>query len=846
MKNKLSFTAFIPKNISVFFWLVLALLAYIVILYIPVFNNLLTNWDDDLYILENPYLKSLSFQNLKHIFNAFYVGNYHPLTLLSLAVDYQIGGTKPWPYHLTNLLLHLCNTVLVYVFVKSLLQKLSSSVNYSVIALITAGLFGIHTFQVESVAWVSERKNLLYTFFFLASLIMYLKYIDGKSSRAYIFSLVLFLLSLLSKGMAVPLSVCIIVIDYVVGRNLLSGKVMLEKLPYIALSLMFGFVAILAQHSADAISVAHDFTWIDRIAVASYGFVQYLVKLCFPYHLSAFYPYPSKTGPLLPYHFYECIVLVIALLFIVWRYFRQNKVILFGVLFFIVNISIVIQLLPVGDSIMSDRYVYVPSIGFFVIIAYLCAMLWRKNAAFRNGMFTMLILYSALVGMKTFMRVGVWHDSSALWTDAIKNYPENNDRAFLSLGIISYEKGLYPEALMYDNQVLQMHFQNPKPYSKAYLNMGLVKRAMKDRHGAMDDYNKSLACYLSYEGYYNRALLKIEFGDLDSAMVDLDKASQIDPFNKDAYTNKGAIFYQKGNYTEASRNFNRVLQLDPENSNAYLMTGSIKLHSNDMQGALDSYNAALSFAQTYNGYVIRAALKMTLKDYEGALTDLDKALQIDSTHSEIFNNRGICFYEKGDYINALRNYNRTLQMNPHDCKVYLGRGQTKRAMADMPGAMSDFNTALSLNPSYDGYLNRASLKFVMKDFEGALNDLEKATQDSVGYEAYFDKGFINLNIGKMRDAIKAFNKAIEINKTDFDAYLKRGIAKYNLKDYPGTLSDLDHSIQLKPVADAYYYRGMIKILVKQKPEGCEDLKKSASMGSKQAEDEIQKNCKTAF
>ncbi len=702
------------------------LLLLVAFLYSPIFKNLFTNWDE-IYILNNPYLNNLSFGNLKSFFTTFYSGNYHPLTLISLAIDYKLGGIHPWSYQLTNFLLHLCNTLLVYVFVKLLLQKFSSPfINIWIIALITAVLFGIHTFHVESVAWISERKNVLYAFFFLLSLIAYLKYLNHKSYSIYILSLALFILSLLSKGMAVPLSLCIIVIDYFAGRNLLSRKVILEKIPYIVLSLIFGFIAIRAQHSIDAIRVENNFTWFDRIAVASYSFIQYLIKLCFPYHLSAFYPYPVKTGSFLPYQIYGSIGLIILLLFILWRFFRQNRAVLFGTLFFIANISIVIQFLPVGDAVMSDRYVYIASIGFFFIIGYSCNILLQKTAMYRYSVIALLILYCAFLSAKTYHRVSIWKDSLTLWSDAVKNYPENNDRAFQNLGILSYEMGNYPEALKYYNRVLQMHLQNNTAYSKAYVGMGQVKQAMKDMQGAMNAYNTSLSYYQSYEGYYDRAVLKMELGDLEGAEVDLDKASQIDPLRAEAYINRGVIFYQIGNFTEALQNFDQVLKIDPQNSNAYMGKGQIKQATNDMQGAMSEYNTALSFAQTYKGYINRAVLKIALKDYEGARTDLDYAAKIDSLKSEVYINRGLIDLNYGNPSSALQKFNKAVKVNANDFRSYLYRGYTRISLADYHGAITDLDVSIRLYSNADAYYYRGIAYIKMGRKTLGCADLKKS------------------------------------------------------------------------------------------------------------------------
>ncbi|HET6767293.1 MAG TPA: glycosyltransferase family 39 protein, partial [Chitinophagaceae bacterium] len=210
-----------------------------VVIYLPVYNNKFLAWDDDVYIKNNPLIYSI---NLKDIFSQYVMGNYHPLTILTFAVEYQFFGLNETGYHAVNLFLHLTNVVLVFYSINLLINK-------PTVALITALLFGIHPLHVESVAWAAELKDLLYTFFFLASYILYLKYLTNQQKKLYIFSLLLFCLSLLSKAMAASLPVVMLLTDYFKGRKI-NAKTLLEKGPFILLSIGFGIVAIWAQKSS--------------------------------------------------------------------------------------------------------------------------------------------------------------------------------------------------------------------------------------------------------------------------------------------------------------------------------------------------------------------------------------------------------------------------------------------------------------------------------------------------------------------------------------------------------------------------------------------------------------------
>jgi len=268
------------------------------IAYLPVLQNSLLSWDDHGYIRDNPLIYS---GNLKDIFSGNVMGNYHPITILTLALEYQIFGLNPTGYHAFNLLLHLFNVVLVYYAILLLSDK-------TAVALIASLLFGIHPLHVESVAWAAELKALLYTFFFLASYIFYLKYLKDMQKKFYALALLLFLTSLLSKAMAASLPLVFILTDYFKGRKI-NVKLLVEKAPFFLLAIILGVVAIHAQQTSGATALT-SFTFPQRLLFASYAFTSYLFKLLLPLNLSSFYPYPLKSEGI-PIDYYAYFILTI-------------------------------------------------------------------------------------------------------------------------------------------------------------------------------------------------------------------------------------------------------------------------------------------------------------------------------------------------------------------------------------------------------------------------------------------------------------------------------------------------------------------------------------------------------
>ncbi len=271
------------KSNTTFNYVVLFGILFIALLsYLPALNNGFV-WDDDDYIKNNLLIRSI---NLKEIFSTNLMGNYHPLTVLVYAIQYKFFEVSEKGYHAFNLFLHLLNVLLVFFAVFRLSNK-------SIVALVAALLFALHPMHVESVAWASELKDLLYTFFFLASYIFYMKYLDDGKNKYYVFALFLFLLSLLSKAMAASLPLLLVLTDYFKGQKF-NAKTLLQKVPFFLLSLIFGFVAVHAQKSSGAVDTA-TFDMGQRIIFASYGFITYLVKLALPLQLCSYYGYQFQA-----------------------------------------------------------------------------------------------------------------------------------------------------------------------------------------------------------------------------------------------------------------------------------------------------------------------------------------------------------------------------------------------------------------------------------------------------------------------------------------------------------------------------------------------------------------------
>ena len=581
----------------------------------PALTDGFTNWDDPGYVLENLSIRDLSGSGVKTIFSSYVEGNYHPLTMLSLAVEYHFFQLNPGVYHVTNVLLHLLNTALVFWFIMLLTGRLET-------ATITALLFGIHPLHVESVAWISERKDVLFSFFYLGALVAYVLSLrpQGDRRRYLAIALILFVLSLFSKGMAVTLPAVFLLVDYYLGKGI-TVKTIAEKWPFLVLSVAFGVVAVFAQQAKGAIQDITLFPLYERVLFACYGAVEYLVKLVLPPPLSAFYPYPLRAGGQLPLIYYASPVVLLLGGAIVWKSIRHTRDVAFGVLFYLATLVLVLQLLPVGSAIIADRYTYLPYIGIFFLIGQGYYAVARGQAErFRRLKPVLMMLLLGYAGWLFFLtreRCEVWKDNLTLWTDVLKNYP------------------MVPVA---------------------YNNRALTYKSAGSFDLAMADYNKALEIKPDdTEAFSNRGNIYLMTGRYDLALADLNKALAVKRDLPVTLNSRGAVYFNLAKYDEALADFNRAIELQPDYPEAYLNRGNALSVKKEYASAIRDYDEYLRFeTRQPNPYYWRGLARANTGDAEGALSDFDACLALNPKFPAAYYERSRAYRSRGDYQSALR------------------------------------------------------------------------------------------------------------------------------------------------------------------------------------------------
>jgi len=591
-------------------------------------DNKLTNWDDLGYIISNPLIKDSSWQGIKNIFSISHpvMGNYHPFTILLYNIEYSYQGLQPWIYHFDSVLLHVLCTIAVYFFIKVLSRR-------TVAAAVVALLFGLHPMHVESVAWAAGRKDVLYGMFFVLSCtayIYYLRAVGSKKTVWYITCLLLFALSLLAKSVAVTLPVTLFVIDYYEKRKLGWG-LLIEKLPHFGLALLFGILSVMAQKDIGALgSLDAHFNFIERIALGGYALCNYLWKVIVPTGLSNFYPYPLKIGDALPVSYYIYPVIIIGLAFAVWRFARHNRAVIFGLSFFIINIFLLLQFIPVGGAIISDRYGYIPYIGLFFLLGWFVSGFFEAKEKIPTGKVVLgiTIAYCLALGYLTNERCKDWYDSVTLWKDDIEKHPDA-PVGYFYLGqeyFTRYEgaTSANEKKIMGDSSLL-------------CFNMSIARKP---------DYINPIICV---------AELQRNYGLLDDARNTYYRALKINDKNESVYLGLGVVYSIKKQFDSAAFCFRKALSLKPFFPEGYSNYANFLDITGNADSSMIEYATAIAQnPDAYIPYMNRARILIRRGKIDDAMKDLNRAADISPETGEVYYLRAKCYAQKGNKTLALQ------------------------------------------------------------------------------------------------------------------------------------------------------------------------------------------------
>ncbi|MBX2905417.1 MAG: tetratricopeptide repeat protein [Taibaiella sp.] len=598
-------------------------------------NNQLTNWDDPGYIRDNALIKDLSAENLKRIFSTAVMGNYHPLTILSYAIEYSYVRLEPWLYHLDSVLFHIIATVLTYFFV----QKLTGR---TIAAAVAALLFGLHPMHVESVAWLAGRKDVIYGSFYIAACLAYVYYLRAdaaKRTKWYVIVVLLFLCSLLAKPVAVTLPVVLLLIDYFEKQKLDKGAIV-SKLPLLLISIAFGIKSMMDQKQFGSLTTENlAFDTIERIALGGYAFITYLWKAVLPVGLSNFYPYPPKDGGHIASAYYLYPLAAAAILACLWI-FRKNKVIIFGSLFFLANIALLLQILPVGGAILADRYSYIPYLGLFFMAGWGVSTFFEPGGNKQIGKLLAggVGAYCLFLGVLTTERCNAWYDTASLWRDEIEKQPTAAN-AFNNLGfeyfnkfnesVNDQERKVYFDSA---NYLLNRAIQLDPKFANPMVSLGELHRAANKFNEARAYYYKGLALHDkegSANAYLGLAIIYAIAHATDSSVICFRNAIGYKYHFPEAHSNLGNLFDMLGKPDSALKEYGIAIEQNPDMYAPYLNRGRLFGRMKRCDEGMRDFEAALSLRPDMGEiYYARSQCNLQKGNRQAAIADVQKAISL--------------------------------------------------------------------------------------------------------------------------------------------------------------------------------------------------------------------------
>jgi protein O-mannosyl-transferase len=519
----------------------------IVVIVFGCFYNVLGNgfvWDDALSLVENPHYRGLSGSHLSWMFKTFHDANYHPLVWVSFGLDYVLWGMNPAGYHLTNLVWHIINSVLFFhlitLFVLS--DRLPNDIPHrnTILACSTAGtlFFAIHPLRVENIAWLSARADLMCAAFYMLTVMSYLKYVKTLNGKRkwYIYTLIFFIFSLLSRAWGVTLPIILLIIDAYPLRRLNWEKVftrsnmaiILEKIPLIIFSIDAGYLALLAKSQRAGMLNLDQHSWLDRIMQSAYGLIFYLWKTLIPIRLSPLYILDQHFNPFETQYIISAL-LVMAILIGLLKYINRLPGLAICFLCYTIIVSPVLGIVQVGPQVAADRYTYISCLPFGILVG---AGLYRFQSILKKKRHDVMVS-AALLSLLTsffFLSTGqskIWHDENSLWTHAI--------------------------SVNRDNYV-------------AYWNRGLFFDDQKNYEGALKDYSNAIRCNPTDDKYYNnRGAIRKMQGNIQEALEDFNNAIKINPKSPEPYANRATIHASRSNLKQALHDYQKALEVAPQN-----------------------------------------------------------------------------------------------------------------------------------------------------------------------------------------------------------------------------------------------------------------------------------------
>lgn len=574
-------------------------------------SNQFTGLDDPNHLLENPHVVVLNKENIVGMFTTTINKTYIPLTTLSFAIEHHFFKFAPFVYHFNNLLLHLAVTGLVFYFGCQLgLSVLASGLG--------ALLFGIHPMRVESVAWITERKDVLYAFFYMLSLTQYWKYLINKKYSSFSYSVIFGILSVLAKPMALSLPLVFCVLDWFHKRKL-SRAMVVDKLIHFAYIVPIIYITSSLHNRPPSSDLS------EALLTAVWSLMFYIQKFIYPFDLSPIYELPRPITLMNPEFAFALGFFIIYLICAV--YYRTYRWFTFANLFFIVSIFFLVRFKPNKDvHIVGDRFMYLPSVGFCFLfglfVENLISLIREMKLKLLKAVIIFLGIIFTVLSIKTYKQSQIWYDDTSLWKNTLQK-TWHNPFPYFGRGKMYHEKGEFRKAIADYTKTIEL---GPK-WVRAYNNRGVLFYKLGAVKLAIKDYTKVIELMPDFaKAYNNRGTVYYELKQDDSALADFNKAIELDPEFAMTYANRGLLYFAMFKDDLALADFNKSIELDSKAVRSYISRADLFSHTNRYRLAIKDLSKVIELdVVNRKAYVARSQSYLAIKDFQRALTDAVRA-----------------------------------------------------------------------------------------------------------------------------------------------------------------------------------------------------------------------------
>jgi protein O-mannosyl-transferase len=581
-------------------WISLGLLAVSLFIYAPVRHHDFVAWDDPEYFAGNPMVTTgLTWSGFQWAMTTGHMGNWNPLTWLSYMLGVGLFGRSAGPELLINALLHALNAVLLFGLLHAMTRAIWKSA-------FVAALFAVHPLHVESVAWVSERKDVLSTFLGFLTLWAYLWYTRRPRAVRYLTVVATFAAALMAKPMVVTLPLLMLLLDYWPLDRLRLGKERppepdrntllqrtIEKLPLLGVALLVGIVTVVAQQRSGAVARLTKLTIGFRIANALVAYVAYIGKMFWPAGLSALYP----LHPLPPLMVAGSVLLLLAISAACARWGRIYPWIPVGWLWYLITLLPVIGIVQVGPQAMADRYSYVPLAGLFVILAWGASALTAGLSSRKTLLAAASVIVILACTVTARAQVGYWQDSLALWTHAVEVDPLSDTSQRL-LGDALSEQGSYREALPHYEEALRIEPNN----AEAHTGLGYAFAGEGKAEDAIHQYREALRLKPDQmDAHHDLAVALAGEGKFEEAIGHYSEALRLKPYASDTHSDLGVSLIRVGRTSEGEAQLNEALRLQPDNADAHNNLGALFVNEGRLDDAVLHFQRAVALRPDFTG-----------------------------------------------------------------------------------------------------------------------------------------------------------------------------------------------------------------------------------------------------